>query len=124
MDSLRSSSINRFTIHSLLRKKKVIKYIKQIEFERIDNYFKTNEFLLEDIISICQDIITISFEDCGWRFLNNSSLKMTLDTCKNLKHIFIYGSNRIALKTILSIPEKYTSIRTIKYKIANEEQIK
>ncbi|CAH1770956.1 2439_t:CDS:1, partial [Entrophospora sp. SA101] len=49
----------------------VIKYIKQIEFERIDNYFNTNEFLLEDIVGISQDIITISFKDCGWGFLNN-----------------------------------------------------
>ena len=37
-----------------------------------------------------------------------------MDICKNLKHIFIYGSNRIAPKTVLSIPEKCTSIRTIK----------
>ncbi|CAG8856689.1 2007_t:CDS:1, partial [Gigaspora margarita] len=58
---------------------------------------------------------------CGWGFLNNSSLKMTLDTCKNLKHIFIYGSNRIAPKTVLSIPEKCTNIRTIK--IQNCERI-
>ncbi|CAJ0643571.1 6071_t:CDS:2 [Entrophospora sp. SA101] len=82
--------------------------LSSIEFERIDNYFNTNEFLLEDIVGISQDIITISFKDCGWGFLNNSSLKMTLDTCKNLKHIFIYGSNRIAPKTIISIPEKCT----------------
>ena len=91
-----------------------IKYIKQIEFERIDNYLNMNEFQLEDIVSICQDIVTISFKDCGWGFLNNSSLKITLDICKNLKHIFIYGSNRIAPKTVLSIPEKCTSIKTIK----------
>ncbi|CAJ0910189.1 16326_t:CDS:2, partial [Entrophospora sp. SA101] len=87
-----------------------IKYIKQIEFERIDNYFNMNEFLLEDIASICQYIITISFKDCGGGFLNNSSLKITLDTCKNLNHIFIYGSNRIAPKTVLSIPEKCTKV--------------
>ncbi|RIB00139.1 hypothetical protein C2G38_2309202 [Gigaspora rosea] len=59
--------------------------------------------------------------DCGWGFLNNSSLKMTLDTCKNLNHIFIYGSNRLAPKTVLSIPEKCTSIKTIK--IQNCERI-
>jgi hypothetical protein len=108
----------------LIKKKplpNVIKYIKQVEFERIDNYFNTNEFLLEEIIDICQDIITISFKDCDWGFLNNSSLKMTLDTCKNLKHIFIYGTNRIAPKTILSIPEKCTSIKTIR--IQNCERI-
>ncbi|RHZ77730.1 hypothetical protein Glove_174g76 [Diversispora epigaea] len=38
----------------LIKKKalaNVIKYIKQIEFERIDNYFNTNEFLLEDIFT-------------------------------------------------------------------------
>src|SRR6185369_17131320 len=108
----------------LIKKKPLpnaIKYIKQIEFEIIDNYFNMNEFLLEDIVSICQDIVTISFKDCGWGFLNNSSLKITLDICKNLKHIFIYGSNRIAPKTVLSIPEKYTSIRTIK--IQNCERI-
>ncbi|CAJ0630229.1 10738_t:CDS:2 [Entrophospora sp. SA101] len=87
-----------------------IKYIKQIEFERIDNYFNMNEFLLEDIASICQYIITISFKDCGWGFLNNSSLKITSDTCKNLNHIFIYGSIRIAPKTVLSIPEKCTKV--------------
>ncbi|CAJ0648906.1 755_t:CDS:2 [Entrophospora sp. SA101] len=61
------------------------------------------------------------FPDCGWGFLNNSSLKITLDTCKNLNHIFIYGSNRIAPKTVLSIPEKCTSIKTIK--IQNCERI-
>ncbi|CAG8483253.1 11149_t:CDS:2 [Cetraspora pellucida] len=80
----------------LIKKKPLanaIKYIKQIEFERIDNYM--NEFQLEDI--------------------------MTLDTCKNLNHIFIYGSNRIAPKTVLSIPEKSTSIKTIK--IQNCERI-
>ncbi|RHZ75035.1 hypothetical protein Glove_218g53 [Diversispora epigaea] len=96
----------------LIKKKpiaSVIKYIKQIEFERIDNYFNTNEFLLEDIISICQDIISISFKDCGWRFLNNSSLKMTLNTYKILNNIIIYGSNRIAPKTVLSIPERCTN---------------
>ncbi|RHZ79323.1 hypothetical protein Glove_149g153 [Diversispora epigaea] len=108
----------------LIKKKplaNVIKYIKQIEFERIDNYFNTNEFLLEDIVSICQDIISISFKDCGWGFLNNSSLKMILDTCKNLNNIIIYRSKRIAPKTVLSIPEKCTHIKTIK--IQNCERI-
>ncbi|RHZ50860.1 hypothetical protein Glove_490g2 [Diversispora epigaea] len=107
----------------LIKKKpiaSVIKYIKQIEFERIDN-FNTNEFLLEDIVSICQDIISISFKDCGWGFLNNSSLKITLNTCKNLNNIIIYGSNRIVPKTVLSIPERCTSIKTIK--IQNCERI-
>jgi len=37
-----------------------------------------------------------------------------LDICKNLKHIFIYKSKRIAPKTVLSISEKCTSIITIK----------
>ncbi|CAG8795854.1 42658_t:CDS:2, partial [Gigaspora margarita] len=72
----------------LIKKKPLpnaIKYIKQIEFEKIDSYFNMNEFLLEDIISICQDIITISFKDCGWGFLNNSSLKITLDTYNSLE---------------------------------------
>ncbi|RHZ67234.1 hypothetical protein Glove_302g42 [Diversispora epigaea] len=108
----------------LIKKKplaNVIKYIKQIEFERIDNYFNTNEFLLEDIVSIYQDIISISFKDCGWGFLNNSSLKMTLDIYKNLNNIIIYGSNRIVPKTVLSIPERCTSIKTIK--IQNCERI-
>ncbi|RHZ89313.1 hypothetical protein Glove_16g34 [Diversispora epigaea] len=108
----------------LIKKKPIantIKYIKQIEFERIDNYYNNNEFLLEDIVSICQDIITISFKDCEWGFLNNSSLKMTLDTCKNLNNIIIYGNNRIAPKTVLSIPERCTTIKTIK--IQNCERI-
>ncbi|CAG8737208.1 5147_t:CDS:2, partial [Racocetra fulgida] len=77
----------------LIKKKPLpnaIKYIKQIEFERIDNYFNMNEFQLEDIVSICQNIITISFKDC-------------------------------APKTVLSIPEKCTSIKTIK--IQNCERI-
>ncbi|RHZ85601.1 hypothetical protein Glove_63g120 [Diversispora epigaea] len=94
----------------LIKKKLIantIKYIKQID--------------TEDIVSICQDIITISFKDCGWEFLNNSSLKMTLDTCKNLNNIIIYGSNRIAPKTVLSIPERCTTIKTIK--IQNCERI-
>nr|CAG8574154.1 3962_t:CDS:2 [Entrophospora candida] len=81
----------------------IIKFVELVKKKPLPN-----EFLLEDIVGISQDIITISFKDCGWGFLNNSSLKMTLDTCKNLKHIFIYGSNRIAPKTIISIPEKCT----------------
>ncbi|RHZ89308.1 hypothetical protein Glove_16g166 [Diversispora epigaea] len=56
-----------------------------------------------------------TFKDCRWRFLNNSSLKMTLDTCKNLNNIIIYGSNQIVPKTVLSIPERCTTqIKIIK----------
>ncbi|RIB21195.1 hypothetical protein C2G38_2177342 [Gigaspora rosea] len=109
---------------NLIKKKLLpnpINYIRQIEFERIDNYYNMNEFLLEDIIKICQDIIILLFKDCGWGLLNNNSLKITLDICKNLRHIFIYGSNRIAPKTILSIPQKCANIKTIK--IQNCERI-
>ncbi|CAG8849047.1 423_t:CDS:2, partial [Gigaspora margarita] len=52
----RRITIYRYNIRNfdeLIKKKPLpnaIKYIKQIEFERIDSYFNMNEFLLEDII--------------------------------------------------------------------------